>query len=346
MQEGPGQFEALTAIALLAFVDLDAQVLEAGLGGRLDATNAVRSEVQVLTSVGLDHQSWLGDTVEEIAGEKLAVVEEGGTLVLAPGLPDTVRALARGIAQERSARVVEATAIAPSALRDPRAAGGFQRQNLGVALAAARALLETLPGGADRPTDAQMLAAAEARLPLRGRLEPVGHEPLVVVDAAHNVQAAECLIEAFDDLAGDRADRRGRCAPRRQGPGRGAERPGASLCAHGGDDDRKPPFPERAAGGRGRRGRGARGGARGGRPVRRRPGLGAGGSWRGRPGDRHHVAGAGARGAGRCGRTVPVLRGRDGRVRRPRLRSWGPRGVSHPTRGRGPRELWLRSRSR
>lgn len=215
----PGQFEALTAVALLAFEELDVQVLEAGLGGRLDATNAVRSDVQVLTSVGLDHQAWLGDTVEEIALEKLAVVEEGGTLVLAPGLEPPLRALARTVAGDRGARVVEAAAVAPSQLRDPLAAGGFQRENLGVALAAAKALLEARasdgapgldggtaggPGDGEPPDDAQLLAAAEARLPLRGRLEPIGHDPLVVVDAAHNVQAARALLTAYDGLAGDR----------------------------------------------------------------------------------------------------------------------------------------------
>lgn len=204
LPEPPGQFEALTAIALLAFADVDVQVLEAGLGGRLDATNAVRSDVQVLTSVGLDHQAWLGDTVEEIALEKLAILEEGGTLVVAPGLPGTVATLAEGLAGEHGATVVHADAVAPERLRDPDAAGPFQRQNLGVALAAARALLACRQPDLATITDADLLAAGEARLPLRGRLEPVGHDPLVVVDAAHNVQAAQALLAALDGLAGDR----------------------------------------------------------------------------------------------------------------------------------------------
>lgn len=205
LPDGAGQFEALTAIALHAFADarLDAQVLEAGLGGRLDATNAVRSDVQVLTSVGLDHQEWLGDTIEEIAAEKLAIVKAAGTLVLAPDLPDTVVRLAAEVARERGATIVEARPVAVAALRDPAAAGAFQRQNLGLALAAARALLaRRRPGSA--VDDAALIAAAEALLPLRGRLEPIGHDPLVVVDAAHNVQAAEALLSALDGLVGDR----------------------------------------------------------------------------------------------------------------------------------------------
>ncbi|PTL56286.1 bifunctional folylpolyglutamate synthase/dihydrofolate synthase [Paraconexibacter algicola] len=203
LPDGAGQFEALTAIALLAFArdGADVQVLEAGLGGRLDATNAVRSDVQVLTSVGLDHQRWLGDTVEEIALEKLAVVEPGGTLVLAPGLTPTVLALATGIAAERDATVVRAEAVPESAVRDPAVVGPFQRQNLGVALAATRAVLARVPHADRSVTDAALVAAGEDRLPIRGRLEVVGRQPLVVVDAAHNVQAARALLAAFDGVA-------------------------------------------------------------------------------------------------------------------------------------------------
>lgn len=205
LPHGAGQFEALTAIALRAFAaeGLDAQVLEAGLGGRLDATNAVRSDVQVLTSVGLDHQEWLGDTIEAIAGEKLAIVEEHGVLVLAPGLADSVVALAHEVAAARGARVVRAGSVAAGAVRDPGAVGAFQRQNLGVALAAARVLLERHAPAAT-VDDAALIAAGEALLPLRGRLEPISRDPLVIVDGAHNVQAAEALLTAVEPIAGDR----------------------------------------------------------------------------------------------------------------------------------------------
>jgi dihydrofolate synthase / folylpolyglutamate synthase len=81
---GATQFEALTAAALAAFADADADaaVVEAGLGGRYDATNVLRSPVQALTNVGLDHTQVLGETREAIAAEKLAVVQPGATVVL------------------------------------------------------------------------------------------------------------------------------------------------------------------------------------------------------------------------------------------------------------------------
>src|SRR5215218_4717551 len=79
------QFEVLPAGALAAFAErrVDVAVVEAGLGGRLDATNVLRSPVQVLTNVALEHTQVLGETREEIAAEKLAVVQPGSTVVLA-----------------------------------------------------------------------------------------------------------------------------------------------------------------------------------------------------------------------------------------------------------------------
>lgn len=78
------QFETVTAAALLAFAEaeVDAAVVEAGLGGRHDATNVLRTRVVLLTNVGLDHTDVLGTTLEEIAREKLAVAREGGIVVL------------------------------------------------------------------------------------------------------------------------------------------------------------------------------------------------------------------------------------------------------------------------
>src|SRR5947208_9755039 len=100
------QFEALTAAAYhaLAAGGVEVAVIEAGLGGRYDATNVIPSKVQVLTSVGLDHTRWLGDTVADIAAEKVAVVREQSTLVLPPDLAPEALPVAREMAAERHAR--------------------------------------------------------------------------------------------------------------------------------------------------------------------------------------------------------------------------------------------------
>src|SRR6202044_3405577 len=99
------QFEALTAAAYseLAERGVEVAVIEAGLGGRYDATNVIPSSVQVLTSVGLEHTRWLGPTLVDIASEKLAVVPEGGTLVLGFGLDPEVMEVAERVCEEQGA---------------------------------------------------------------------------------------------------------------------------------------------------------------------------------------------------------------------------------------------------
>src|ERR687895_2860465 len=102
------QFEALTAAAYheLARRGVEAAVVEAGLGGRFDATNLFPSKVQVLTTVGLEHTRWLGPTIADIAEEKLAVVRDHATLVTGPLEPDA-QAVAERVTAERSARLVQ-----------------------------------------------------------------------------------------------------------------------------------------------------------------------------------------------------------------------------------------------
>src|SRR3954469_13656019 len=108
------QFEALTAAALaeLARREVDVAVVEAGLGGRYDATNVLGSRVAVLTNVWLEHTRWLGPTVTDISREKLAVLRDGTTLVVGDGLhPDAQREAEAAVA-EKGARLVVAPADA------------------------------------------------------------------------------------------------------------------------------------------------------------------------------------------------------------------------------------------
>src|SRR5205085_11458273 len=103
------QFEALTAAAYsgLARRGVEVAVIEAGLGGRYDATNVIPSRVQVLTSVGLEHTRWLGPTITDIAEEKLAVVRDHAVLVTGE-LDTEARTVAERVATERHAQVQRA----------------------------------------------------------------------------------------------------------------------------------------------------------------------------------------------------------------------------------------------
>lgn len=191
------QFEALTAAAYseLAAHEVDVAVVEAGLGGRYDATSVLDSEVQVLTTVGLEHTRWLGPTVADIAREKLAVVREGATLVVGAGLHPDAAAEARSVATARGARLVEAPAEPPEGLT-LAAAGAFQRRNFALAVAAAAALMGELDAGA--------VAAAAAGVSIPGRFETIDHDPLTILDGAHNAGGMEALVGALDELAGRR----------------------------------------------------------------------------------------------------------------------------------------------
>jgi dihydrofolate synthase / folylpolyglutamate synthase len=182
------QFEALTAAAYdeLAAAGVQAAVIEAGLGGRYDATNVIGSRVQVLTNVGLEHTRWLGPTVADIAAEKLDVVRPGGTLVVGHGLHPDALALARETCAARGAQLVEAGT-------DPGvevlARGEYQRRNFALARAAAEAYLGALDDVAVRA------AAASTLVP--GRFEVVDHEPDTVLDGAHNPGGMAALAEAL-----------------------------------------------------------------------------------------------------------------------------------------------------
>jgi dihydrofolate synthase / folylpolyglutamate synthase len=180
------QFEALTAAAYSEMAEADAEVavIEAGLGGRYDATNVIPSEVQVLTNVGLEHTRWLGPTIRDIAGEKLAVVRAGSTLVIGPDLDPDALALAR---ETPAARIVvaEETGIVPVAR------GSFQRRNFALARAAAEALIGEL--------DDQAVCAAAASTLVPGRFELVGREPETVIDGAHNPAGMRALAESLPE---------------------------------------------------------------------------------------------------------------------------------------------------
>jgi dihydrofolate synthase / folylpolyglutamate synthase len=183
------QFEALTAAAYseMAQAGVEVAVVEAGLGGRYDATNVIPSEVQVLTNVGLEHTRWLGPTIADIASEKLAVVRSGSTLVIGPDLHPDALALAR---EAPAARVV----VAEPGDVVTAARGAFQRRNFALARAAAEALLGSL--------DEEAVRAAAASTLVPGRFEVVaqgvgGVE--VVIDGAHNPAGMSALAESLPE---------------------------------------------------------------------------------------------------------------------------------------------------
>jgi dihydrofolate synthase / folylpolyglutamate synthase len=181
------QFELLTAAALdeLARREVEIAVVEAGLGGRWDATNVLGAGVCVLTNVGLEHTRWLGPTIPDIAREKLAVVRPASTLVLGD-VDGEVHELAR----QTGARIVRAQPLDVPLQ-------GYQRTNFEVAVAAAQA-----------HTGGQILqssiAEVAARVSVPGRLQVVSEDPLTILDGAHNPSGMAALAGALPDIVGER----------------------------------------------------------------------------------------------------------------------------------------------
>jgi dihydrofolate synthase / folylpolyglutamate synthase len=192
--EAVTQFEAVTATAFVALASAQVElgVIEAGLGGRLDATNVLPSGATALTSVGLEHTEWLGETEEAIAAEKLAVLRDHSTLVLGR-VGDGVRELAERTAAERNARLLVAGEPDPGLrLSVP---GAYQRRNFAVAAAAAEAIVGEL--------DPELARAVAGGLELPGRMQLLKGDPPLILDAAHNPDGARALAEALPEVVGE-----------------------------------------------------------------------------------------------------------------------------------------------
>lgn len=219
------EFELLTAAALWFMRErrVEYAVLEVGLGGRWDATSVVTPEVAVVTGVGLDHTERLGSTIEEIAADKAHIIRRGSVAVLGPGTA-AVRGIFERRAKEMGATVVTVGegdihfsvswfAQRPGGDTTVRViargidfgevgitAPAYQAPNVATAIAGAQAAL----GGA---IDVETTRGALARMAFPGRFELVLKEPPVVLDGAHNPQAAGVLAEAIEQAWPDAGKR-------------------------------------------------------------------------------------------------------------------------------------------
>ena len=215
-------FEILTALAFAHFQEsgADYQVLEAGLGGRLDATNVVVPAVCAITSISLDHTEVLGDTLAKIATEKAGIIKPGGTVVCAPQPPEAEEVIA-GVCRRKGALLVSVGREVAWQAGDSSYSGqsfwlkglrqeyhlfipllgDFQLDNAAVAVAC----LEVLAGSGARITP-DTIAAGMAGVRWPGRLQVLRESPLFIVDGAHNADSARKLKKALEQyFACDRA---------------------------------------------------------------------------------------------------------------------------------------------
>jgi dihydrofolate synthase / folylpolyglutamate synthase len=185
------QFEILTAGALKMFAEADVSwaVLEAGLGARYDATSVARPEAVVLTNVALDHTEYLGDTIEEIAIEKLASLSPDATLFLGTR-DERVVGLARSACQRLGATLVEVAD--PEDISPPAALAPYAARNVSLGVAVAESLAgKSLPGEVKE----KIASGVAETLPGRFEVRELDRVP-VVMDGGHNAAGVSAAVAA------------------------------------------------------------------------------------------------------------------------------------------------------
>ena len=209
----PTYFEAVTAAAFRWFADVavDVAVVEVGLLGRWDATNVVDARVAVVTNIGADHMEFAGPTLQHIAAEKSGIIKPGSTVVVGETSPELVPLFtgaggAGHFLRGEHFEVIEQQLAVGGRLIDLRTPttiypevfvplhGRHQASNAVVALTAVEAFFEA-------PVPGDIVAEGFAAVTMPGRFEVMGHQPLVVIDGAHNPPGADsCATVFFDDF--------------------------------------------------------------------------------------------------------------------------------------------------
>ena len=210
-------FELTTALSFLHFArqEVDAAVVEVGLGGRLDTTNVLTPQVAVLTPIGLEHTHILGDTLAAIAGEKAGIIKPGACVVSAPQEPEAAAVFKRRCQEQEATllmagrdfhwRVLDASpAGTHMRLRGfghdvedihVSLAGRHQAANAAVAVAVSLQLRQLGWAISD-----DHIRHGLASVQWEGRVEVIGRQPWVVLDAAHTVESARCLADTLNEL--------------------------------------------------------------------------------------------------------------------------------------------------
>jgi len=212
-------FEVFTVLAFAAFADapVDVAIIEVGMGGGWDSTNVADGDVAVIGPVALDHATWLGDTIADIAAEKAGIIKDGAAVVVASQSESAIGPIAAAAAEHNATihwegEGFEVVDRQPGvggqllSLRTPAATyvdvfvplyGEHQAHNAALALAAVEALLAD--GGEPRALDAVTVEAGFGGVTSPGRLEAVRTSPLILVDAAHNPHGVDALVGALEE---------------------------------------------------------------------------------------------------------------------------------------------------
>ena len=214
-------FEFLTGMAFQCFAQdrTDVQVIEVGLGGRLDATNVLDAGVCVITSISLDHMAILGNTIGEIAADKAGIIKPGSTVVIAPQASEALSPILAACQEKEAAPILVGRDVTWEEGRTGTDGqrfkvrgrngeydlympllGAHQLENAALAVAALEAL-----GSQGIDVSAKAMEVGFEKVSWPCRMEVLSRSPLLVADGAHNVYSIESLLKSLPDyLAYDR----------------------------------------------------------------------------------------------------------------------------------------------
>ena len=206
-------FEFMTGMAFQCFAGdkSDFQIIEVGLGGRLDATNVVSAGVSIITSISLDHTAILGDTIGEIAREKAGIIKTGGTVVVAPQKPEALSVILDVCHSLSATPILVGKDVTwspgPSSIDGQEMTvagrdhtyqlsvpllGKFQLENAATAVAALEALQDQ-----GHPISDEAIQQGFVKVVWPCRMEVLGRDPVTVVDGAHNEYSMDALLESL-----------------------------------------------------------------------------------------------------------------------------------------------------
>jgi len=206
------EFGTLAALDIFRRHSLDLVVLEVGLGGRLDAVNIIDADVALLTTVDLDHQSWLGESLEEIGREKAGIFRAGSPAVIGEfNSPSTVLDYAKKVGAPIFRIGRDFCFVSGDAEWSWRGSSGREIYNLPyppligeVQVQNCAAVLEVVDRlGLMNKVGETKIAEGISQVALAGRFQTIRHHPDVIVDVSHNPQAAEVLAENLSATASD-----------------------------------------------------------------------------------------------------------------------------------------------
>ncbi|MED4453320.1 folylpolyglutamate synthase/dihydrofolate synthase family protein [Metabacillus fastidiosus] len=219
----PTEFEVITAMAFYYFGVVnppDIIILETGLGGRFDSTNIVEPILSIITNVGFDHMAILGDTIEEIAGEKAGIIKENAPVITGVGNEKALAVIQR-IAEEKNVALFALDhdiKITESSLKENQELfslstpfrnyedllltmrGEHQLKNASLAVTAINYLQEENKF----PITEKQLRTGLEKTSWKGRFETMSKDPLIIIDGAHNIEGVESLVDVVNRHYGDR----------------------------------------------------------------------------------------------------------------------------------------------